>query len=53
LKVLTDLFEPATDHELTGWLFIKGLALVYAAAFMSLAVQIDGLAGPDGILPLG
>ena len=51
MKVLTDLFEPATDHELISWLFIKGLALVYAAAFMSLAVQIDGLAGPDGILP--
>ena len=52
MKVLTDLFEPATDHELISWLFIKSLALVYAAAFMSLAVQIDGLAGPDGILPL-
>ena len=52
MKVLTDLFGPATDHELTGWLFVKGLALVYAAAFASLAIQIDGLAGPDGILPL-
>jgi hypothetical protein len=52
LKVLTDLFGPATDHELTGWLFVKGLALVYAAAFASLAIQIDGLAGPDGVLPL-
>jgi lipase maturation factor len=51
LKVLTDLVQPATDHELTGWLFVKGLALVYIAAFASLAVQIDGLAGPDGILP--
>jgi hypothetical protein len=51
LSVLTRLFEPATDYELTGWLFIKGLALVYAAAFASLAVQIDALAGPDGILP--
>jgi hypothetical protein len=51
LKVLTGLFEPATDHELTGWLFVKGLALVYVVAFASLAVQIDALAGPDGILP--
>ena len=51
LKLLRDLFRPATDHLLSGWLFLKGLALVYAVAFASLAVQIEGLAGPDGILP--
>ena len=51
LKSAAGLFEPAADHELVGWLFVKGLACVYAAAFASLAVQIDGLAGPDGILP--
>jgi hypothetical protein len=51
LKVLTRLFEPAADHALTGWLFVRGLALVYCAAFASLAVQIHALAGPDGILP--
>jgi hypothetical protein len=51
LKLLTGLVQPATDHELTGWLFVKGLALVYVAAFASLAVQIDSLVGPDGILP--
>ncbi len=51
MKVLTRLFEPAADRELTGWLFVRGLALVYCAAFASLAVQIDSLAGPDGILP--
>ena len=52
-KPLTGLLEPAAGRELTGWLFVKGLALVYAAAFASLAVQIDGLVGPDGILPFG
>ena len=52
MDFLRDLFGPATDRELTAWLFVKGLALVYAVAFASLAVQIDGLAGPDGILPL-
>ncbi|HEY4039936.1 MAG TPA: lipase maturation factor family protein [Burkholderiaceae bacterium] len=51
MKLLTGLVQPATDHELTGWLFVKGLALVYIAAFASLAVQIDSLVGPDGILP--
>lgn len=46
-----NLFQPATDYELARWLFLKGLALVYLAAFLSLAVQIDGLAGSSGILP--
>ncbi len=49
---LRNLFQPANDHELTGWLFVKGLALVYFAAFASLVPQIEGLAGPGGILPL-
>jgi hypothetical protein len=52
LKFLSDLLEPDTDHELVGRLFLKGLALIYVAAFASLAVQIDGLAGLDGILPI-
>jgi hypothetical protein len=46
-----ELFRPAAEHQRVGWLFLKGLALVYIAAFLSLAVQIDGLAGPGGILP--
>src|SRR5262249_30225402 len=33
------------------WAFVRGLALVWFVAFASLAVQIDGLAGRDGILP--
>ena len=45
------LFQPAEDHLLTSWLFLKLLALVYFAAFFSIAWQIAGLAGPDGILP--
>jgi hypothetical protein len=45
------LLAPANDYQLTSWLFLKGLALVYVAAFLSLAVQIDGLAGASGILP--
>jgi hypothetical protein len=51
VKFLTGLVQPATDHELTGWLFLRGLGLVYIVAFASLAVQIDSLVGPDGILP--
>jgi len=33
LKPFGDLLGPATDHRLASWLFVKGLALVYAAAF--------------------
>ncbi len=49
---LTRLISPAQDQQLTGWLFLRLLALIYFVAFASLAVQIAGLAGPEGILPL-
>jgi len=45
------LLRPATDHHAVARLFLKGLALVYFAAFVSIGVQIEGLAGPQGILP--
>lgn len=35
------------------WLFLKALAAMYFVAFASLAVQVTGLAGARGILPLG
>jgi hypothetical protein len=50
-QFLTGLVEPMPDYQFTAWLFLKGLAVIYFAAFLSLAVQIDGLAGPGGILP--
>jgi hypothetical protein len=33
------------------WLFVRALALVYLCAFLSLAVQVEGLIGSGGILP--
>jgi len=45
------LFTPANDHNLTSVLFLKLLALIYFAAFLSMAVQVSGLVGPTGILP--
>lgn len=33
------------------WLFLRGLALIYLVAFVSLWSQIDGLVGSHGILP--
>jgi len=49
---LTGLFRPATDYRLASRLFIKFLALIYLAAFLSLTGQITGLIGSEGILPL-
>jgi hypothetical protein len=40
-----------SDYILISWLFLRGLALIYFAAFASMAVQIEGLAGANGILP--
>ena len=53
VQALSRLFEPADDQLLTSWLFLKLLALIYFAAFFSLVFQIEGLAGPHGILPYG
>ncbi len=39
-------------YFLSRWLFLRGLALVFAIAFASLWVQIDGLIGSRGILPI-
>ncbi len=47
------LLQPAKSQQLTSWLFLKALAVVYLAAFVSLAGQIAGLTGPEGIMPLG
>ena len=46
------LWQPAEDYRLVVAVFLKALGLIYAIAFASLAVQIEGLAGSYGILPL-
>jgi predicted DCC family thiol-disulfide oxidoreductase YuxK len=38
-------------ETLTTWVFLRLLAVVYLVAFVSMWVQVQGLAGPDGILP--
>jgi hypothetical protein len=40
-------------YRLSRWLFLRGLGLVLLIAFASLAVQIEGLVGERGLLPLG
>jgi hypothetical protein len=42
----------SASYRLVAWLFLRLLALIYLAAFASLAVQIEALAGSGGIFPL-
>jgi hypothetical protein len=43
--------EPAR-FAATQWIFLRALAVIYAIAFGSIAVQVSGLIGTHGILPL-
>jgi predicted DCC family thiol-disulfide oxidoreductase YuxK len=45
-------FEPPR-YELVSFLFLRGFGLIYLAAFISFAVQAQGLIGSHGIQPLG
>lgn len=40
-------------YQISGWLFPRAMGLIFLAAFLSLWVQIDGLSGSQGILPVG
>jgi hypothetical protein len=44
--------RPPTYFGARRW-FLRALGLVYLIAFISLWVQVDGLVGEDGILPIG
>ena len=43
--------EPSC-YVLSRWIFLRGLGIIYLLAFGSLAVQIRGLVGSDGIFPV-
>jgi predicted DCC family thiol-disulfide oxidoreductase YuxK len=49
------LWGPALEperYELVSWVFLRLLGGIYVAAFASLSVQVQGLVGQAGILPL-
>lgn len=48
-----DPIDPSKSFVVTRAIFLRGLGLVYLIAFVSLWVQIDGLIGSRGVLPLG
>lgn len=45
--------QGASNRLIARWLFLRALGLIYFSAFFSLAFQIRGLIGPEGILPAG
>ena len=54
MKVISKQFWRgySSNTVLISWLFLRGLALIYFSAFASMAVQIEGLIGANGILPV-
>lgn len=40
------------DYELVSWLFLRSLGIIYLIAFASLLVQVKGLVGEQGIIPV-
>ena len=44
--------SPRPTYRRTRSIFLRGLGLTYMAAFASMAVQVDGLIGSHGILPV-
>jgi hypothetical protein len=51
-KFLVNYFYPQAAPKQLSWLFLRGLALIYFSAFASMAVQIEGLIGEQGLLPI-
>lgn len=49
----SSMTKESSSYTLASWLFLKALGLIYFIAFLSLAVQVRGLIGADGILPAG
>jgi lipase maturation factor 1 len=48
---LFDSRSGLSNHLIPRWIFLRTLGLIYFSAFYSLLFQIDGLIGPQGILP--
>ena len=53
MMISNTFWKPYNSNSiLVSWLFLRGLALIYFAAFASMAIQIEGLVGSNGILPI-
>ena len=52
-QFLASADEPASTYFWPRWIVLRGLGLIFFSAFYSLAFQIHGLIGRQGILPAG
>jgi hypothetical protein len=50
---LFDSRDAPRGHLIARWLFLRALAAIYFSAFLALVFQIEGLNGPQGVLPAG
>jgi hypothetical protein len=48
-----ELSSGVDEYRFVRWLFLRALGLIYLAAFLSLWIQIRGLVGSHGVLPVG
>jgi hypothetical protein len=51
LRWLFDSRHGPQGRLIPRWIFLRALAAIYFSAFYSLLFQINGLIGPDGVLP--
>ncbi len=51
VRWLFDSGHGASGRLVPRWIFLRALALIYFSAFYSLLFQINGLIGPEGVLP--
>lgn len=49
---MSQFFQPDLSYIVTQWLFLKLLGVIYLLAFGSLLVQVEGLYGSQGVLPI-
>ncbi len=52
LIALPGILKYDSTYCLVSWVFLRGLAVIYFSAFASMALQIQGLIGENGILPI-
>lgn len=52
INTLQEWDQPNRSYTFSRWLYLRALGLIYLVAFISLWVQIEGLIGSHGILPV-
>ncbi|NJK91289.1 MAG: DUF393 domain-containing protein [Blastochloris sp.] len=50
-QALSGMTGVIPSYSMATWLFLRGMALVYLLAFLSLLPQVTALVGPEGIWP--